>query len=54
MGDVVDALLEDRTLVSAAFDCIPLGFIPGEIKFKEVSYYGDEVRFETVIYHEPV
>ncbi len=53
MGDVVDALLEDRTLGGAAFDCIPTGFIPGEIKFKEASYYGGEVRFEAVVHHEP-
>ena len=53
MGDVVDALLEDRTLCGAAFDCIPTGFTPGEIKFKEASYYGGEVRFEAVIHHEP-
>ena len=39
MGDVVDALLSDRTLGGAAFDCTPTGFIPGEIKFKETSYY---------------
>jgi hypothetical protein len=53
MGDVVDALLEDRTLGGAAFDCTPAGFTPGEIKFKEASYYGGEVRFEAVIHHEP-
>ncbi len=53
MGDVVDALLEDRTLGGSAFDCIPTGFIPGEIKFKEASYYGGEVRFEAVVHHEP-
>ena len=53
MGDVVDALLSDRTLGGSAFDCIPVGFIPGEIKFKETSYYGGEVRFEAVVHHEP-
>ena len=53
MGDVVDALLADRTLGGAAFDCIPTGFTPGEIKFKEATYYGGEVRFEAVIHHEP-
>jgi len=53
MGDVVDALLADRTLGGAAFDCIPTGFVPGEIKFKEASYYGGEVRFEAVVHHEP-
>ena len=53
MGDVVDALLSDRTLGGAAFDCIPTGFIPGEIKFKEASYYGGEVRFEVLVHYEP-
>ena len=53
MGDVVDALLADRTLGGAAFDCAPKGFVPGEIKFKEASYYGGEVQFEAVIHHEP-
>ena len=53
MGDVVDALLADRTLAGSAFDCIPTGFIPGEIKFKEASYYGGEVRFEAVVHYEP-
>ena len=53
MGDVVDALLADRTLGGAAFYCIPTGFIPGEIKFKEASYYGGEVRFEAVVHYEP-
>ncbi len=53
MGDVVDAILEDRTLGGAAFDCIPTGFIPGEIKFKEAAFYGGEVRFEAVINYEP-
>ena len=53
MGDVVDALLADRTLGGSAFDCIPTGFIPGEVKFKEASYYGGEVRFEALVHYEP-
>ena len=53
MGDVVDALLEDRTLGGAAFDCIPTAFIPGEIKFKEAAFYGGEIRFEAVVNYEP-
>ena len=51
MGDVVDALLADRTLGGAAFDCIPTGFVPGEIKFKEASFYGGLVKFEATIHH---
>lgn len=53
MGDVVDALLADRTLGGASFNCLPTGFIPGEVKFKEASYYGGEVRFEAVVHYEP-
>ena len=37
MGYVVDALLEDRSLGGEAFDCIPTGFTPREIKFKEAK-----------------
>jgi hypothetical protein len=53
MGDVVDAILADRTLGGVVSDCIPTSFIPGEVKFKEQSYYGGEIRFEATMYHEP-
>ncbi len=53
MGDAADAILQDRTLGGAAFDCVPVSFIPGEIKFKEATYYGGEVRFEATVNHEP-
>ena len=53
MGDVVDAILEDRTLGGAAFDCIPIGFAPGEVKFKEKTFYGGVVRWEAVLHYEP-
>ena len=53
MGDVVDALLEDRTLAGAAFDCIPLGFAPGEVKFKEKVFYGGVVRWEAIVHYAP-
>jgi len=53
MGDVVDALLVDRSWGSSAFDFIPTGFVSGEIKFKEASYYGGEVRFEAMVHYEP-
>ena len=48
---MVDALLVDRTWGNSAFDCIPTGFVPGEIKFKGASYYGGEVRFEVVVHY---
>jgi hypothetical protein len=56
MGDVVDAILADRTLGDAAFDCYPTGFAPGEIRFSEVEdklFYGGVVRFEAVVHYEP-
>ena len=52
MGDVVDAILEDRTLAGAAFDCCPTGFAPGEIKFKEKVFFGGVVRWEAVLHYE--
>jgi hypothetical protein len=56
MGDVVDAILADRTLGGVAFDCYPTGFSPGEIRFTEVEdklFYGGIVRFEAVVHYEP-
>ena len=53
MGDVVDALLTDRSLGGAAFDCIPVGFAPGEVKFKEKVFYGGVVRWEATMHYEP-
>jgi hypothetical protein len=53
MGDVVDAILEDRTLAGTAFDCIPTGFAPGEIKFKDKLFYGGVVRWEAIVHYEP-
>jgi len=53
MGDVVDALLADRTLAGTAFDCIPTGFAPGEVKFKEKVFFGGVVRWEAVLHYEP-
>ena len=53
MGDVVDALLADRTLGGACFDLTPTGFSPGEIKFKEKTYFGGVVRWEAVLHYAP-
>ena len=53
MGDVVDAILADRTLGGAVFDCIPVGFAPGEVKFKEKTFYGGVVRWEATMHYEP-
>ena len=47
MGDVVDAILADRTLGKKVKDCYPVGFAPGEIKFeKDKVLYGGIVRFQ--------
>jgi len=53
MGDVVDAILADRTLGSVVFDCTPTAFAPGEIKFKEKVFYGGVVRWEAILHYAP-
>ena len=51
MGDVVDAILADRTLSGNAKDCYPIGFAPGEIKFeKDKVLFGGIVRFKAVLW----
>ena len=51
MGDVVDAILADRTLGKKVKDCYPVGFAPGEIKFeKDKVLYGGIVRFQAVLW----
>jgi hypothetical protein len=55
MGDVIDAILAERTLGGTAFDCYPTGFAPGDIRFTEVEdklFYGGVVRFEAVVHYE--
>lgn len=56
MGDVVDAVLADRTLGGKAKDCIPTGFAPGEIKFPEIKdklFYGGTIMFQAVLWYTP-
>lgn len=56
MGDVVDAVLADRTLGGKAKDCVLTGFAPGEIKFTEVKdklFYGGTIRFQAVLWFAP-
>ena len=51
MGDVVDAILADRTLGKKVKDCYPIGFAPGEIKFeKDKVLFGGIVRFMAVLW----
>ena len=51
MGDCVDAILADRSLGGVVFDCSPTGFAPGEIKFKEKTFYGGVVRWEAILHY---
>ena len=51
MGDCVDGILADRSLGGVVFDCSPMGFAPGEIKFKEKTFYGGVVRWEAILHY---
>jgi len=53
MGDVADAILEDRKLGGHVFDCSVTGFGPGEIKFENKVYYGGIVRWEAILNYAP-
>jgi len=53
MGDVVDALLADRSLGGVCFDSTPTGFAPGEVKFKEKVYFGGVVGWEAIVHYAP-
>lgn len=53
MGEVVDAVLADRTLDGKLKDCYPVGFAPGEIKFQDKRLFGGVVRFKGVLWFEP-
>jgi hypothetical protein len=48
---VVDAVLADRTLGHVVRDVVPVGFSPGEIKFKDNKLlFGGIVRFAAVLW----
>ena len=53
MGDVVDAVLADRTLAGAAKDIIPIIFAPGEVRMGNSIYYGGLVRFQALVFYAP-
>ena len=53
MGDVVDALLADRTVGGTCFDLTPTGFSPGEVKFHDKVFYGGVVRWEASLHYAP-
>jgi hypothetical protein len=53
MGDVVDAILADRTLSGAVKDIYPTNFSPGSIAYRGKTFYGGRVTLEGVMYFEP-
>ncbi|MDT8781099.1 MAG: hypothetical protein IAX22_00435 [Candidatus Bathyarchaeota archaeon] len=53
MGDVVDAILADRTLNGAVKDIYPTSFSPGSISYRGKTFYGGQVTLEGVIYFKP-
>lgn len=53
MGDVVDAILADRTLSGAVKDIYPTNFSPGSISYRGKTFYGGQVTLEGVMYFEP-
>jgi hypothetical protein len=50
MGDVVDAILANRTLGGKVKDVYPVGVAPGEIKFADKLLFGGIVRFQAVLW----
>ena len=48
MGDVMDALLADRTLGNNVKALYPTRFTPGEIRFQNRIYYGGLLSFEAL------
>jgi hypothetical protein len=53
MGDVVDAILANRTLSGAVQDIYPTNFAPGSISYRSKTFYGGQVALEAVLYFEP-
>jgi hypothetical protein len=53
MGEIVDAILADRTLAGTVKDVIPTGFAPGEIRFKDKLFFGGVIRFTAVMWFAP-
>jgi len=53
MGDVVDAILTDRTLGGAVQDIYPTNFSTGSISYRGKTFYGGQVTLEGVMFFEP-
>jgi hypothetical protein len=52
MGDVVDAILADRTLNGAVKDIYPTNFSPGLISYRGKTFYGGQVTLEGIVFFE--
>ena len=53
MGDVMDAVLKDRTFGDNVKDTTPTLFSPGEIRTQGKLYYGGVLRFQSLMYFTP-
>ncbi len=53
MGDVMDAVLADRSLGGAVKDTTPTLFSPGEIKTQGKLWYGGVLRFQCLLHFSP-
>ena len=53
LGDIVDAILADRTLNGTVKDVIPTFFAPGEITFQNRLYYGGVAHFSALMFYTP-
>jgi hypothetical protein len=53
MGDVVDAILADRTLSGVVQDIYPASFSPGSIMYRGKTFYGGQVTLEGTLLFEP-
>jgi hypothetical protein len=53
MGDVVDAILADRTLAGSVKDVIPTLVSPGEIRTQGKLYYGGVIKFQALLQFTP-
>jgi hypothetical protein len=53
MGDVMDAVLADRSLGGTVKDTTPTLFSPGEIKTQGKLWYGGVLRFQCLLHFAP-
>jgi hypothetical protein len=53
MGDVMDAVLADRSLGGTVKDTTPTFFSPGEIRTRGKLWYGGVVRFQALLHFTP-